>query len=56
MPMVVKMEKKPLKNNKPWMMVSPQRGLRRKLIVDAFFSTFFNVIAVMKAPPFRSII
>jgi hypothetical protein len=46
------MEKKPLKNNNPWMIVSPQRGLRRKLIVDAFFSRFFNVNSAMKAPPY----
>jgi hypothetical protein len=48
------MEKKPLKNNNDCMMVSPQRGLRCKLITDAFFSTLsFNDNSAMKAPPFE---
>jgi hypothetical protein len=47
------MEKKPLKNNNPWMMVSPQRGLRRKLLIDAFFSKVFSSERpAMKAPSF----
>jgi hypothetical protein len=35
-------------------MLSPQRGLRRKLGADALFSIFFNVSEAMKAPPFKS--
>jgi hypothetical protein len=53
--MVVKIEKKPLKNNRPWMMVSPQRGLRRKLFTDAFLSKVFSRDkSAMKAPPVKS--
>jgi hypothetical protein len=48
MPRVVKIEKKPLKNNNAWMIVSPQRGLRLRLIVGVFFSTFFSISSAMK--------
>jgi hypothetical protein len=49
------MEKKPLKNSSPCMIVSPQRVLRRKLIVEALFSTFFMVSSATKAPPYQRI-
>jgi hypothetical protein len=44
-------EKKPLKNNNPWMIISPAVYVVNSL-QGPFRSTFFNVSSAMKAPPF----